>query len=466
MIERYQIKNVDDEEVLYIYLNYSYEFGNFENNFFTNLKDNIKKYLAKLKVKFNGNKIMLIVGGILVASIYLSPIDKVEINKLNIEYTSSSIVEKITNTNEINNNKGTLEYEIINEIVNNQVQSEENIKIDNQISTSNNTSNEQTSNQNTVTNNNEQINNSMVSNNNIKEEQINNNVAIEIENNNQSNSNIQNNEVTSKPVIEQTQEMVTIYRSNGTILELPFEEYIVGVVAAEMPASFPIEALKAQAVVARTYARARLQNGLTLTDTVSTQVYKDNSELQTMWGNSYNYYYSKVKEAVSSTENQAIYYNGKYIDAVYHSTSNGNTEDAKYVWGNSIPYLKSVSSPWDTYATTYLRTEEKSEHVLFSTLGLKITEDTTIEILSRNESGRILEVKLGENIYDGVTLRNILGLRSADFDLEVNNGNLVVTTRGYGHGVGMSQYGASGMAKEGYSYIQILKHYYTGVSIY
>lgn len=454
MIEGYQIKNIDNEEVLYIYLNYSYEFGNLENNIFTNLKNNIKKYLAKLKIKFNGTKILLIVGGVTLGAIYLSPIDKVEINKLNIEYTSSSIVEKIMTTNEIDNNEGTLEDEIINEIINNEVQSEENIKIDNQISTSNNISNEQTSNQNTVTNNNEQINNSTISNNNIKEEQVNNNIIIE------------EKEEVSEPIIEQTQEMITIYRSNGTILELPFEEYIVGVVAAEMPASFPIEALKAQAVVARTYARARLQKGLTLTDTVSTQVYKDNSELQAMWGNSYNYYYSKVRDAVLATENKAIYYNGKYIDAVYHSTSNGNTEDAKYVWGNSIPYLKSVSSPWDTSSTTYLRTEEKNESLLFSTLGLKLTEDTDVEILSRNESGRILEVKLGENTYDGVTLRNILGLRSADFDLEVSNGNLIVTTRGYGHGVGMSQYGASGMAKEGYSYIQILKHYYTGVSIY
>lgn len=451
MIERYQVKNIDNEEVLYIYLNYSYEFGNLENNIFSNLKDNIKNYLAKLKIKFNGTKILLIVGGVTLGAIYLSQTDKLEIKDLSIEYTSSSIVEKITNTNEINNNEGTLEDEIINEIVNNQVQSEENIKIDNQVSAPNNISNEQTNNQNTVINNNEQINNSK---DNIKEEQVNNNIVIE------------EKEEISEPIIEQTQEMVTIYRRNGTILELPFEEYIVGVVAAEMPASFPVEALKAQAVVARTYARSRLQKELTLTDTVSTQVYKDNNQLQAMWGNSYNYYYSKVRDAVLATENKAIYYNGKYIDAVYHSTSNGNTEDAKYVWGNSIPYLKSVSSPWDTSATTYLRTEEKNESVLFSTLGLKLTEDTDVEILARNESGRILEVKLGENTYDGVTLRNILGLRSADFDLEVSNGNLIVTTRGYGHGVGMSQYGASGMAKEGYSYIQILKHYYIGVSIY
>lgn len=104
--------------------------------------------------------------------------------------------------------------------------------------------------------------------------------------------------------------------------------------------------------------------------------------------------------------------------------------------------------------------------MLLNVLGFSISEDTLVEVISRDPSGRVLQVQIGDSLYDGVTLRTILGLRSADFDLEVQNGNLVVTTRGYGHGVGMSQYGAAGMAREGYSFIDILKYYYTGVSIY
>ncbi len=431
MIERYEIKINNNEQILLIYLNYSYEFGNLDNNIFYNLKDNIKRYIAKLKIKFNGTKVLLVVGGISLATIYLSPTDIKEIEKMNINYTSSSIVEKILETNDNVEIKEKIEeLEIIEpkeEII---ITQNNNIEVNNQ--------------------NNNVINNVVETNNN----------STPVTENNTTNNNI-----AKTPPIE-VKEMVKIYRSNGTVAELPFEEYIVGVVAAEMPASFPIEALKAQAVVARTYARLRLSKGLTLTDSVSTQVYKDNIQLQSMWGSNYEYYYSKVKEAVDTTKDIEIYYNGNYIDAVYHSTSNGYTEDASYVWGNDIPYLKSVSSPWDISATTYLRTEEKSNEVLFSILGLQNLEPSNVEIINRNNSGRITEVRIGEDIYDGVTLRNILGLRSADFDLEVVDGNLIITTRGYGHGVGMSQYGAAGMAREGYSYIQILKHYYTGVSIY
>ena len=258
---------------------------------------------------------------------------------------------------------------------------------------------------------------------------------------------------------------VTIYRKNGITIHLPLEEYLIGVVGAEMPASFPIEALKAQAVVARTYALKKIQEGKRLTDTVSTQSYKDNMELRTLWDSSYESYYQKVKMAVEATKGLVLYYEEDLIDAVYHSTSNGKTADSIYVWGSEVPYLKSVDSSWDEDSSSYLKQVSKDFLVVLQLLGIK-EEMTNIKILSKDTSGRVLEVKVGNKTFNGVEFRNLLGLRSTDFDLSIENDKLVITTRGYGHGVGMSQYGASGMAKEGYQYDEILKHYYTGISIH
>lgn len=259
--------------------------------------------------------------------------------------------------------------------------------------------------------------------------------------------------------------MITLKRSNGSVVKMSMNDYLVGVVGAEMPASFNQEALKAQAVVARTYTLKLIESGRTLTDTVSTQAYKSNDELRSMWGSSYNTYYNKIKNAVSATSNLCIKYNGRLIDAVYHSTSNGYTEDAVNVWGNNVPYLKSVTSPWDTSASSYLRDTVVSFNKISSMLGLDFNGGSLIEIISRDGSNRISRVRVNDNEYSGVELRNLLGLRSADFDVSITGDGVMFTTRGYGHGVGMSQYGANGMANSGYSYEQIIKHYYTGVQI-
>ena len=260
------------------------------------------------------------------------------------------------------------------------------------------------------------------------------------------------------------QQTVTIYRSNGSILEIELEEYIVGVVAAEMPASFSSEALKAQAVVARTYALKRVSTGQKLTDTVSTQAYIDVSQMKQKWGNDFSKYYNKIKKAVEETTGEYITYNGEYINAVYHSTSNGYTEDAKNVWQESYPYLKSVESIWDKNVSSYQRTITKDYNNLLDVTGLS-DENLEINILNRNTSGRVETIQVGNNIYTGVEFRNLLGLRSTDFDIEFVDGNIQITTRGYGHGVGMSQYGANEMSKQGYNYRQIIGHYYTGVQI-
>ena len=259
---------------------------------------------------------------------------------------------------------------------------------------------------------------------------------------------------------------VTIYRSNGNVVSMDLEEYLIGVVGAEMPASFQMEALKAQAVVARTYALKLLASGKKLTDTVSTQVYKDNNELKKLWGNSYSTYYQKIKEAVISTKGVSVYYQGNYINALYHSTSNGKTEDANMVWGCSVPYLKSVDSKWDIQASSYLREIKEDFTNALNLLGISSDTNIQFEIISRDESGRVEKIKVGDKIFDGVTFRNLLKLRSTDFSIMVINNQVSITTKGYGHGVGLSQYGANGMAQEGYTYKEILKHYYTGVEVY
>jgi len=265
----------------------------------------------------------------------------------------------------------------------------------------------------------------------------------------------------SKPVAYKNP--ITIKRSNGTILTLELEDYLIGVVSAEMPASFHSEALKAQAVAARTYALKTIESGKTLTDTVSTQAYQDNDQLKNKWGQSYNTYYNKVKNAVLATEGLVMTYNGSLINAYYHSTSNGFTEDSTAVFG-SFPYLQSVASPVDKNVSSYLKTISMSYETISNKLGIPVTSLSTIKV-EKNSSNRVDKIIIDNHVYGGVEFRTKLGLRSTDFELNLYENNISITTRGYGHGVGMSQYGAHEYAKTGMNYQNILKHYYTGINI-
>ena len=446
MITGYDIKNIDGENILFLYLNYDSEFGiDFRlDHKLSNMKREINKFMKQNKIKLNGEKVALSFGGVVLAVLLMIPNETIS-DDFDFTYVSqhiipNEIVEVIDKEeNIVDNNQEIIED--VPSVENN----EENISNSN--SNINNTVN--------VPNKNDNINS-------------NNNMNTQDKNDNQNDSGIINKPVENEKVEEDkvTEKQVTVYRSNGTVITLSLEEYLIGVVGAEMPASFPIEALKAQAVVSRTYALKKIESGGKLTDTVSTQSYKDNSQLQKMWGSSYNTYYQKVKTAVESTNGLAIYYQGNLIDAVYHSTSNGRTQDSVLVWGNDIPYLKSVDSSWDKNASSYFREVSQDFNNVLKILGLDINGDISFEILSRDSSGRVLEVRVGNKTFSGVDFRNLLGLRSADFDLFLKDNNLIITTRGFGHGVGLSQYGASGMAKSGYNYEQILKHYYTGVSVY
>ena len=288
---------------------------------------------------------------------------------------------------------------------------------------------------------------------------------------NQSNNSISNsNKVIEENVQEEKQVVdnsiyVKVKRKSGNVETIELEEYIIGVVSAEMPALFHTEALKSQAVIARTYALKSIVSGKILTDTESTQSYKSVSELTSLWGNNYNTYYNKIKQCVMDTKGMYLTYNGNYIDAVYHSTSNGKTESSKEVWGNFYPYLVSVDSSYDNLNPSFLYSVNFTYQELTSKLGIEITSDTNFNILGLTEGNRVSSIEINGKTYKGVEFRSILGLRSADFVIEKNDIGVKITTKGYGHGVGLSQYGANGMAKNGSSYIDILKHYYKGVSI-
>ena len=258
---------------------------------------------------------------------------------------------------------------------------------------------------------------------------------------------------------------INLRLNNGSVVSIALEDYVIGVVGSEMPALFNSEALKAQAVCARTFALKKSSTGATLTATTADQVYKTNDELKAMWGSSYNTYYNKVKNAVLATSGEVMTYGGSYIDAVYFSTSNGRTEDAVYVWNYSVPYLKSVESKWDVGTKFFDATKTFSKEELSSKLGVNVTSVSDIVINSKTTGDRVNRVVIAGKEFTGVKIRTILGLRSADFTVTESGNNITFKTKGWGHGVGMSQYGANGMANAGYNYSQILKHYYSGITI-
>lgn len=452
MITGYEVKKDKTGEVLVLHINYDEEFSSefFRGKRKKSTKEWVTEYIKDEKIKWDGNKIVLMVGGVALGSLLLLGNPK-EPSDPHYAYVNDMIIPLTEEKMDLDDSeKEDQVEEVINEEENESADLDE-VTIQ---TTTDQTNNKPEGNKNTTSGSNTANNSSHSQSGNQGSNQ---------NNNGNSNSSPTTPEPVTPPAVQEQQ--VTVHRSNGSVITLSMTDYLIGVVGAEMPASFPLEALKAQAVVARTYALKRISNSQKLTDTVSTQAYKDNNQLKAMWQGNFDTYYNKIKLAVTSTNNMTIKYNGTYIDAVYHSTSNGRTEDAAHVWGNSVPYLKSVESSWDRNASSYLRTEEKELSVLLTLLGIDLSDESSIEIISRNNSGRVSSVKIGNKNYSGVELRNLLGLRSADFDLEVQNNKVIITTRGYGHGVGMSQYGAKGMAENGYNYQQILRHYYQGISL-
>lgn len=274
------------------------------------------------------------------------------------------------------------------------------------------------------------------------------------------NNNIKDNKTKEKSNIK-----INIKKGNE-IIELDLEEYIIGVVAGEMPASFHIEALKAQAVASRTYAIYKIEtnkDNYDIKTTVDDQVYISLDEMKEKWSTDFNLYYNKIKEVVESTENLIMKKDNKVFKSYYFAMSNGTTADSISVFGEST--IKSVHSPWDNESLNKFEvTTDFTLDEIKAKLNLKETINS-IEIISRDETNRVEIVKINKKNYTGIEFRSLLSLRSTDFTISLTDKNCSITTKGYGHGVGMSQYGANGMAKENYSYDKILEYYYQDIKI-
>ena len=258
--------------------------------------------------------------------------------------------------------------------------------------------------------------------------------------------------------------------STENIEFLPLEEYIVGVLAGEMPIYFEKEAFKAQAVAARSYALKRIEynkdNDYDVVDSIINQVYLDNNYLKSAWGSDYTENINKLREVVNETSLEYLAYDGKVIDAMFFSTSNGYTETASMVFNVDLPYLQSVKSSWDEKTSSAFRSVTTIPiEDFYNKLDLEYSDSLDVKILKRSSTNRIISLSINGIEFTGKTLYDKLGLRSTDFSLKKDGNNIVVSTVGYGHGVGMSQYGAEGMAEEGYDYKDILKYYYTGTTI-
>ncbi|MCP3761465.1 stage II sporulation protein D [Domibacillus sp. A3M-37] len=260
---------------------------------------------------------------------------------------------------------------------------------------------------------------------------------------------------------------VDVVRSDTQKTEsVPLEEYVAGVVAAEMPASFEKEALKAQAVAARTFILTQTLKGLDVTDTVDDQVFKDDEDQKEMWGEDFETNKTKIEAAARETEGEVLVYNGKPITAAFFSSGNGQTENAEEYWQSAEPYLVSVASPWDAAAPNFEQEVVLTKQEVEEKLGVSLPESGSVgAITKKTTGGRIGAITIDGKSFTGRSIRETLGLPSADFQMTVSDGDVVVTTKGYGHGIGMSQYGANGMAKEGKKYEDITAHYYPGAVI-
>lgn len=253
------------------------------------------------------------------------------------------------------------------------------------------------------------------------------------------------------------------------IINVPLEEYVIGVVAGEMPASFNVEALKAQAVASRTYALKHAEsskNDYDVTDGTQNQVYISYNDMKEKWKENYDDNLSKIKNAVLETKGEVVLYNNNLIDAMFFSTSNGYTENSGDFFSSSKPYLVSVDSAWDkTESPVFNSTNEVSKSEFLFNLGLDASDNITISDVKKTNTGRVISLTVNGKNFDSDKIRSVFGLKSTSFDINVSNDKVIFNVSGYGHGVGMSQYGANGMAKEGYNYKDILKHYYKNCDI-
>ena len=264
----------------------------------------------------------------------------------------------------------------------------------------------------------------------------------------------------TNPEQQQVQERIVRVLTDSGVVSLKLENYIACVVQGELPADFEPEAMKAQAVVARTYTCNRQQNPKHENADVCT----DSACCQACVSLEDDVIFDRVKDAVAQTEGQVLTYQGDIIEATYFSCSGGKTEDAKAVWGSDVPYLQSVESPGEEMAPRYTDTVRFSVQEFRSCLEIA-DGPIKIENIRYTEGGGVLDLSVNGKTFSGTQLRKLLKLRSTAFVITVMGDSVTVTTKGFGHRVGMSQYGAEAMALQGKTYQEILSHYYVGTEL-
>lgn len=287
-------------------------------------------------------------------------------------------------------------------------------------------------------------------------------------------------EPTASPGAWDSGQTVRVLLGDGSVETMSMSDYLWRVVAAEMPASFEPEALKAQAVCARTYSLWKLTAGShaadgadICADSSCCQAYIDPEDAATRWGAAAAEYTAKITAAIADTDGQLLIYNGAPIQAVFFSSADGATEDAEAVWGRGTPYLVSVDSPEgdevpNYHSTVILTAEEIRTLAEGAGLDADLSGDPAgwLSGTVYTASGRVASIDLGGITLSGGAARNLFSLRSAAFTVKQADGVFTFSVVGYGHGVGLSQYGANAMARDGSTWQDIVTHYYTGVSIH
>lgn len=270
---------------------------------------------------------------------------------------------------------------------------------------------------------------------------------------------------------------ISVFRSlESKTEEISLFEYVCGSVAAEMPLAYNEEAIKAQAVACYTNAIRQKQlgntkNGDISDDTATHQGYIDARQRKEKWGDSFEKYEKKLQDAVKAVEGEALYYDNKPCVAAFCAISNGKTEDAEYIWGTAVPYLVSVDSKGDklspTYASTVSFTKDEFLKIIEEN-GASIKDSdiaSSVKVTEKSDTGTVLKVTVGSKSFTGEEIRKMFSLRSPTFTIKATKNAVTFSVSGYGHGIGMSQYGANYFAEKGYDYKEILEHYYTGAEI-
>ncbi|MGE5628722.1 MAG: stage II sporulation protein D [Solirubrobacterales bacterium] len=280
-------------------------------------------------------------------------------------------------------------------------------------------------------------------------------------------------------------EVRLLLSKENRVISIKLEEYVKGVISGEMPLEYNIEALKAQAVAARTYAVAHMagykgrqydkNNNIDLIDTVECQVYIDRKKcMESLPEGKRDEYMKKIDEAVDSTKGEVITYEGNVIsEPFFFSCSSGNTENSEDVFSAAEPYLRSVDSAEDKKSPEYEKVVTFSNETFIKKINSAYSSSklknynlkNQINIISRSDSGSIKKIKVGAVTMTGLQFRSVLNLNSANMDIKFYGSSVEIKSKGYGHGVGMSQCGANYMAKDGKTYKDILKHYYQGVNV-